>query len=107
MIRTLIKAIMNIYAPKPKIFDQRWVWDIWETGYPEPIKPAWIDKWEREVCYARDQVDVTYLASDRYEQLAKYLDDLDKHRGVKRENPDLPRYIAYHNWMGIVKVERV
>lgn len=121
MIRTLIDVVKKLYAPKSEsriasrsIRDQihypsrepKWMSDPFNTGFCHPEKPIWLDKWEREVCLRREQVDEVYLSPQRYDQLAQYLEDLDKHHGKIREHSHLPRIIVCFTWWGSVRVLR-
>lgn len=77
--------------------EPRWVWDIWGTGIRAPEKPAWYEEWQKEILLSQDQVEERELEADRYDELKKYFEDLDAHRGIKIPGP---KKIAFWAWYG-------
>ncbi len=113
MIRKILKMAGIIPSIKPnkekpilnvEDYDPRWMWDIYGTGIRPPKRPVWLDGWQKEIVYMN--ASEVQLIAPLYDELEKYLDDMDKHMGKTRDLPHLPRYIAAWGCHGEIKVVR-
>lgn len=90
--------------PNPRIeAEPRWMWDIYNTGFRRPEEPKWYQAWQREVCLRREQVEKVALIAERFDELKKYLEDLDKHMGRTIERPKI---MTMWTWWGEVDMIR-
>lgn len=81
----------------------RWMWDIYGTGFPKPNEPVWMSDFVRETCTREDPVPAVYLPPSKYDEMKTYFKDLDRHMGITRERPSK---ISMWAWWGEVDVIR-
>lgn len=80
--RFFSRKVLEAKASAPsseQFYEPRWVWDVYGTGFPPPVKPPCMAAFERDLWTLRPPTHI--VSADVYDAIKEYLTALDLHTG--------------------------